>query len=111
MLDNKEAYSMGHITFDKMVLTRRLFLLATAATVGSYALTACGSGGGGTGNSPNCDTIGQNITHDNNQIQALQQQRAGTTNQATIGQINTQIAGLQQDISSLQQQAKQTQCP
>ena len=107
MLDNKEAYSMGHITFDKMVLTRRLFLLATAATVGSYALTACGSSGG----SPNCDTIGQNITHDNNQIQALQQQRAGTTNQATIGQINTQIARLQQDISSLQQQAKQTQCP
>ena len=107
MLDNKEAYSMGHITFDKMVLTRRLFLLATAATVGSYALTACG----GRGASPNCDTIGQNITYDNNQIQALQQQKAGTTNQATIGQINTQIARLQQDISSLQQQAKQTQCP
>jgi hypothetical protein len=44
-------------------------------------------------------------------MQGLQSQLASTTNSATINQLNVQIAGLQQAIASLQQQAQQYNCP
>jgi TolA-binding protein len=65
-------------------------------------------GGGG---DPTCNVINTCIANDNLQIQTLQAQKASTTNRARIAQINQQIAGLQQDITSLQQQRREHHCP
>jgi hydroxymethylglutaryl-CoA reductase len=88
--------------------SRRHFLMGAAATVGSAILAACGGSSAG---SPNCDAIKQIIAYDNSQIQKLQQQEVGVTNLITLSQIQTQITGFQQDISTRQQQAKQQHCP
>jgi hypothetical protein len=65
-------------------------------------------GGGG---DPTCNVINTCIANDNLQIQTLQAQEASTTNSARIAQINQQIAGLRQDIASLQQQRREHHCP
>ncbi len=55
-----------------------------------------------------CSNIQANLNKDRARIQNLQAQLAHTSNP---GQIKQQIAGVQQDMNFLQQQAKQNHCP
>jgi hypothetical protein len=55
-----------------------------------------------------CSNIQANLNKDRTRMQNLQAQLAHTSNP---GQIKQQIAGVQQDIKFLQQQAKQNHCP
>ena len=98
---------------DKTFYSRRHFLLAAAAVAGSAVLVACGGGTAipTSGANPGCKAISKMIATDNFQIQALQKQKANTSDPAKKMQIDTQIAGKRQDIASLQQQAKQLGCP
>ncbi len=97
---------------DRTFYSRRQFLLGVAAVAGSTFLAACGAPAIPTsGANQNCNPIHKMIATDNSQIQALQRQKANTSNPATKAQIDTQIAGIRQDIASLQQQAKQVGCP
>ena len=99
---------------DKRLYSHRRFLLTTAALAVSAVFVACGGGGNAiptSGANQNCKPIQQMIAKDNSQIKLLQQQKANTTNQAKIAQINTQVAGLRQSIANLQQQGKQLGCP
>jgi len=97
---------------DKTFYSRRHFLLAAVALAGSAVLAACGGAAIPTsGANPGCKPIRKMIATDNSQIQALQSQKANTSDPAKKMQIDTQIAGKRQDIASLQQQAKQLGCP
>ncbi len=98
---------------DRTFYSRRQFLLGVAAVAGSAVLVACGGAPAipTSGTNQSCNPIHKMIATDNSQIQALQKQKANTSNPATKAQIDTQIAGIRQDIASLQQQAKQVGCP
>ncbi len=63
------------------------------------------------GQNPSCDQIEKRIASDALQIQFLQQQEASTNNPATIAQLNTQVTGLEQDQSALEQLAQSLACP
>ncbi|HZU03560.1 MAG TPA: hypothetical protein VFA10_28095 [Ktedonobacteraceae bacterium] len=75
-----------------------------ACLSGPTTLNAPSAGG------PGCPDIQMSLTNDNFQMQALQMQAASTTNNAMIAQINQQIAGLQKNIASLRQQARDRNC-
>ena len=98
---------------DKTFYSRRQFLTGAAAVAGSAIFAACGGGTAipTSGANQGCKPISTMIATDNSQIQALQKQKANTSDPAKKAQIDTQIAGKRQDIASLQQQAKQLGCP
>jgi ABC-type glycerol-3-phosphate transport system substrate-binding protein len=98
---------------DKTFYSRRQFLTGAAAVAGSAILAACGGGTAipTSGANPGCKPIRKMIATNNSQIQNLQRQKANTSDPAKKAQIDTQIAGIRQDIASLQQQAKQLGCP
>jgi alpha-D-ribose 1-methylphosphonate 5-phosphate C-P lyase len=98
---------------DRIFYSRRRFLLTAASLAGSAVLVACGGNNAAptSGANTNCGPLKQLIAKDNDQIKLLQQQKANTTNQAKIAQINSEIAGLRQKIANLQQQGKQLGCP
>jgi hypothetical protein len=60
---------------------------------------------------PRCASIQIQIENDTLQMQALQSQLTDISDPAVIHQINVQIAGLQQSIAMLQQQAQALNCP
>jgi hypothetical protein len=97
---------------DKTFYSRRQFLTGVAAFAGSTILAACGASAVPTsGANQGCKPISKMIATDNSQIQALQQQKANTSDPAKKAQIDRQIAGKRTDIATLQQQAKQLGCP
>jgi predicted PurR-regulated permease PerM len=101
---------------DNKLPNRRPLLIGVVVVLAVIVLIACIAalmaitppGKSTSGINSACSNIQANLNKDRTRMQNLQAQLAHTTNP---GQIKQQIAGVQQDLNFLQQQAKQNHCP